>query len=495
MGRAPIAAAWLALAGAASGAAAGERAAEAIVAEAAPAAPLGEAEGRSVLDALSGGSREDARAAIERILAARDLRFAAPLIELLRAAEVGIAAPAAKHESARALARLTGEAHGSDWAAWMRWYAASELRPPPGFAAMKGALLGRIDPRFAEVVREGVPSRIRVEEIVWGGVAFEGIPSLDRPATIPAAEATWLAPDEPVFGVAVAGEARAYPLRILDWHELANDVVGGEPIALAYCTLCGSGIAWRARAADGRTYEFGSSGLLLRSNKLMVDRETRTLWSQLTGRPVHGPLAASELALEPLPSVVSRWRDWRAAHPGTRVLSLATGHARRYVPGAPYGDYFASPATMFPAPAAGAGLAAKERVVGLRVGAAAKAYPVAALAAQRVVNDAVGGAPVVLVAARGTIAVEARGRGGEPVRYDAGGEVRAYARGGRRFAPGASPDEVVDERGARWRVTEEALLGPEGARAERLPVLPSYWFAWSAFQPEGELFRPEPPAP
>ncbi len=446
-------------------------------------------EARRLLDALAGPSGADARAALARIEEKQDARFVAPLIELMRASEIGIAAPAAGAESARTLAVLTGEQHGLEWSAWTRWYAGTTLAPPPGFVGWKGALLARKDPNFASLLREGAPSRIRVEEIVWGGVAYEGIPALDHPAVQAASQATWLGRDDPVFGVAHGGEARAYPLRILDWHELANDTLGGESIALAYCTLCGTGIAYRARLPDGRKLDFGSSGLLMRSNKLMVDRQTRTLWNQFTGQPVLGPLAESEIELAMVPSVVARWSEWREQHPDTTVITPATGHQRNYEPGAAYGGYFASPRTMFPAPRARTELPDKERVFGIRIGAAAKAYRLADLAARKVVNDAVGDTPVVLVASRGTITVSGQSLRDGPARWDAGGEARAYRRGEHRFASGPNPDALRDEAGRSWQLTEDALVGPTGERAERVAGVLSYWFGWAAFVPRTELWK------
>jgi hypothetical protein len=453
---------------------------------------LSDADARAALAALAGPSGEPARAALARVTEARDLRFAAPLVELLRAADLGIAAEQAGAASAQALADLTGQPLGGDWAAWVRWYAGrGDLTPPPGFTGWKGALLGRIDPRFAELLRDGQPARIRVEEIVWGGVAYEGIPALDQPRAVPAAEATWLDPEEPVFGVALGGAARAYPLRILDWHELANDELGGVAIALAYCTLCGSGIVYRAEASDGRRYDFGSSGLLYRSNKLMVDRQTRSLWSQLRGRAVIGPAAAGEVALAALPSVIARWRDWRAAHPESDVLSLETGHARRYEPGAAYGDDFASERTMFPVRLERAELPAKTRVFGLRRGDAARAWPLAELARAGVVNDALAGEGVVLVAPRGAITAAGESLRGGPARWDAGAEVRAYARGAERFS-GVEGEALRDAAGERWRVAEDALLGPGGRRLDRLPGIHAYWFAWAGAHPATELWRGGP---
>ena len=175
------------------------------------------------------------------------------------------------------------------------------------------------------------------------GCRKDGIPALTNPAHVPAADATYLEDDELVFGVEIAGDARAWPLRILDWHEVLNDVVGGVPVTLAYCPLCGSGILYDARA-PGRDepFVFGTSGLLYRSNKLMYDQATHSLWHQFTGRPVVGPLTGSGIELEVLPVAITSWRDWRAQHPTprcSRSRPALIGTTRR---AQPYGDYFAS---------------------------------------------------------------------------------------------------------------------------------------------------------
>jgi hypothetical protein len=302
--------------------------------------PLPDAEIPGLLEILTDGEAPAVEEALARIQAGPDRRFVPVLIELVRAGQLGIAARAGYNPRVVALEQLSGQALGGDWFGWAAWYAANPLEPPPGFLGWKGALLGRIDPRFAELLAEGQPLRIRAEEIDWGGVPLDGIPSLDDPAHVSAESADYLAPGEPVLGVWLNGEARAYPLRILDWHELANDRVGDVPIAITYCTLCGSGIVYDARDAEGMRRMFGTSGLLYRSNKLMFDRETRSLWSQQSGRPVLGTLAAEDdVKLAALPSVVTRWSDWRAEHPETRVLSLETGHQRPYEPGQPYGSW------------------------------------------------------------------------------------------------------------------------------------------------------------
>jgi hypothetical protein len=453
--------------------------------------PISAAESRRLLAALEGDSRAGARRAIERVVEAGDRRFAAALIELIRASEIGIAAPAARTEAADALETLSGVSLGVDWSGWVRWYAGTQLEAPPGFVDFKGRLLGRIDPEFESLLRDEYPRRIRPEEIVWGGVAFEGIPALDRPRALPAARAGYLEPDEPVFGIRIGDQARAYPLRILDWHEMANDELAGVPFSLAYCTLCGSGIAYDTRVAGHPVFDFGSSGFLMRSNKLMVDRQTRTLWNQFTGRPVLGPLAGEEIRLRVLPSVVTRWKNWLARHPDTTVLSLETGHDRPYGLGAAYAGYFASESTMFPVRRLRRELPEKARIFGLERNGVPRAYPLDILLERGVLNDAVAGEPVVLVAGGSRIWVDGESVRSGPTRYTAGAEVRSFERGEHRFRPGDGPDELVDAAGGSWRVTEDALLGPEGRRLERAPGVLAYWFGWQSFHPRTELYRAE----
>jgi hypothetical protein len=190
----------------------------------------------------------------------------------------------------RTLAGLTGEAPGKSWKEWMLWQQAHpEITPFEGFEAFKADVMAVIDPDFRLFLKPGVAHEIRLEEIVWGGVKKDGIPALTNPKHIAAAAAAYLEDDELVFGIEIAGDARAYPLRILDWHEMVNDVIGGVPATLAYCTLCGSGILYDARVPGyDEPFVFGSSGFVYRSNKLMYDQATHSLWSQFTGRPVVG---------------------------------------------------------------------------------------------------------------------------------------------------------------------------------------------------------------
>ncbi len=354
---------------------------------------------RDLLPAAEARTRAAAFGAIE---AFPEPQYLAPLVDLLRLADTAEewfaildAGSAVLGEDLRALEqpwrKLT-----------LRMAGSQDVELPRGYATWKGQLLGQlVDERFTEFLNDAAVSRVALHEVVWGGVGVGGIPALQQPATLEAGEATWLLSEEPVVGLAVGGEARAYPLRILDWHELANDRLGGRPISLTWCTLCGAAVAFVAER-DGAELRFDSSGLLMRSNKLMFDAGTKTLWNQLTGEPVIGPLAEPEgrVPLEVLPSEIVAWSDWRARHPETTVVDRATGHERDYRPGAAYGEYFGRRATMFP----GAGPLgedlerAKRRRVAVRTAGGTRTYDLQRLRAEGVVHDTIGGTALVLVA-------------------------------------------------------------------------------------------------
>ena len=364
----------------------------------------------------------------------------------------------------RTLAGLTGEAPGKSWSEWVLWQQAHpEIKPFEGFEAFKADVMAVIDPDFRLFVKPGIEHEIRLEEVVWGGVKKDGIPALTNPKHIAPAVATYLDNDELVFGIEIEGDARAYPLRILDWHEMLNDVVGGVPVTLAYCTLCGSGILYDARVpGHDEPFVFGSSGLIYRSNKLMYDQATHSLWHQFTGRPVVGPLTGSGIELEVLPVTITTWREWQAQHPDTKVLSLDTGHERNYTPGEPYGEYFASDELMYPMLVPDKRLAPKDYVFALRVDGHEQAWSLADFAGGRVINATVGDLPVVLIGDAATRT------------------VRAYEAGSRKFATGSDKAALVAD-GQSWRIEEDALVAPDGARLARLPGHIAYWFAWQSF--------------
>ncbi|WP_170545611.1 DUF3179 domain-containing protein [Ruegeria arenilitoris] len=371
------------------------------------------------------------------------------------------------NEIAKVMQSLTGESIGNDWFDWMLWQERNpQLVPHPSLIPFKREVLLGIDQNFENFLRPEYLQRdkmkIRLEEIAWGGVHKDGIPSLDNPTLIPAARADYLKNDDLVFGVSINGDERAYPLRIMGWHEMFNEVIGGVPVALAYCTLCGSGILFETQVAGRRKpLIFGSSGLLYRSNKLMFDRETHSLWNQYTGKPVVGPLAVSGIELKQRPVVITTWESWKTSHPDTRVLSLNTGHRRNYGSGVVYREYFASPELMFPALVDQTAHQQKDYVFAIRQFGAARAWPLEAFNKTHVINDAIANRPLVLI-------------GNADKRT-----VRAYERKTHQFK--ASDGGLVDQNGQKWTLNEEALIGPDGTQLPRVAGHISYWFAWDNY--------------
>lgn len=174
---------------------------------------------------------------------------------------------------------------------WRKWMWSLPYEPHPDYARFKGMVYGGgVDPRMQHFFPPGARSLIRLDEIDWGGVVVNGIPPLYYPKVMAASAARYLRDGNIVFGIVVNGEARAYPKRILAWHEMAVDKLGGVELTVVYCTLCGTVIPYDS-VVGGKRRGFGTSGLLYRSNKLMFDEETKSLWSTLEGKPVVGPLA------------------------------------------------------------------------------------------------------------------------------------------------------------------------------------------------------------
>ena len=165
-------------------------------------------------------------------------------------------------------------------------------------------------------------------EIFSGGPGRDGIPPLDDPKFVTPDQADeWLGDLEPVIAFELNGEAKAYPLQILTWHEVVNDVVGGEPVVVTFCPLCNSAVAFE-RTLNGVVHDFGVSGNLRNSDLIMWDRQTETWWQQLTGEGIVGELAGQMLTF--LPAPIISWADFKAAHPASQVLSRDTGFDREY---------------------------------------------------------------------------------------------------------------------------------------------------------------------
>ncbi|WP_282609904.1 DUF3179 domain-containing protein [Pelagibius sp. Alg239-R121] len=158
---------------------------------------------------------------------------------------------------------------------------------------------------------------IEFSEILSGGPPKDGIPSIDRPKFVSVASVSDLAPTEPVVGLTVNGEARAYPLRILTWHEIVNDTIGGKPVTVTYCPLCNSAIVFD-REVDGKILEFGTTGKLRNSDLVMYDRTTESWWQQFLGEAIVGEMTGTKLRM--LPSRLESWERFAARNPDGQVL-------------------------------------------------------------------------------------------------------------------------------------------------------------------------------
>jgi len=379
---------------------------------------------------------------------------------------------------AKALSDLTGETI-TTWHEAYQWQERHpDIVPHESFRALKLRFLGSRDEQFlaffAPPYGNRDQMRIRLEEVVWGGVQYDGIPPLDNPDMVNATDADYLIDSDLVFGIEINGDARAYPLRIMGWHEMANDVIGGIPVALAYCTLCGSGILFDTQLNGAKVpIKFGSSGLLYRSNKLMFDRRTNSLWNQFSGEPVVGLMANSDIKLKIRPITITTWEAWLKLHADTTVLSLQTGYSRNYDSGFVYKEYFASPDLMFPAHVQNEQqLARKDYVFGVRSVAASKAWPLHVFAKKSVINDQVGLQSLVLIG-------DASAR-----------TVRAFERQpDEEFA--VSDDGTISTDASEWELTENFLVSANGKQMRaRLPGHISYWFAWENFMGvKSELYQ------
>ncbi len=360
---------------------------------------------------------------------------------------------------------------------WRAWMWSLPYEPHPEYARFKGMVYGGgIDPRMQRFFPPGAKSLIRLDEIDWGGVTVNGIPPLYYPKVLSVEEARYLRDGNIVFGVVVNGEARAYPKRVLAWHEMAIDKLGETEITVVYCTLCGTVIPYDSMVG-GKRRGFGTSGLLYRSNKLMFDEETMSLWSTLEGKPVVGPLVDTGLQMTSHAAVTTTWGEWRVAHPTTTVLSLDTGHKRDYREGAAYRDYFSNDRLYFEVSRKDRRLKNKAEVLVMQVRPATggDSQPVAIAA------DYLERTPVFHfeVAGRRLLAVTSPR-----------GANRVYALGRHEvvFQSRPATGDLVDTAGRRWRQGEDALTLADGSiTLPRFVAQRAFWFGWYAQYPETQL--------
>ena len=282
------------------------------------------------------------------------------------------------------------------------------------------------------LTERGVKYIVDPEKLVSGGPPKDGIPSIDNPRFVSVEEADqWIQDNELVLAIIYKGVKRVYPLQIMVWHEIVNDVIAGDPMLITYCPLCGSGITYD-RTLDGEEVEFGVSGKLYNSNLVMYDRKTNSYWSQIDGLAIVGEFAGRRLTSVSIDTVV--WRDWKEAHPDSEVLSQDTGFARPYGSD-PYGSYYEDSFIWFPLEDRNDIIHPKTVVFGIEVSGVYKAYEEDDLKELGSIEDAVGGTRI-------------------RIERDDSGIVKVT-----NIETG---EEIVKER--------------------------DFWFAWYAFHPDTELY-------
>lgn len=411
---------------------------------------------------------EEFLATLERVALSGEELFVAPLIDMMWL-DVGWA-----RWVREALERITGErfASAAEWYAWM----ATEPPPlPDEYTEWKGRLLSIIDPNFRPLLPEApVGDGPGPEQLVWSLAGPESVPALTSPATVHQAEERFMGNGDVVYGVVIGGEPRAYPERILGWHGSVADEVNGTEILVWHCAVCGGAAVFNRYASDGVAYTFSAAGLVWESRRLFTDQETGSLWDAVSGRAVAGPLAASGISLSPRVSVRTTWGEWAARYPNTRLLSLETGYVRDYSEGAALRADVDPDAPTFPVSHVDDRLGPKERVLGVTVNGARKAYRLADLEQRGFVLDTVGGVAVAIVS-------------GGP-----GLGATVYEAADTAFEGWSGPPDdrlMTDAENLRWFIDDERLLNTRNSRVRSaLPAQVAYWFAWSGAFPNTGLW-------
>ncbi len=318
----------------------------------------------------------------------------------------------------------------------------------------------------------GVKHLIPLDKIRGGGPPKDGIPSIDNPVFADIQGSHFMSDSDTVVGLEINGEAKAYPIFILVWHEIVNDNVGGTPVAITYCPLCYTNQVFE-RVIDGQEVEFGTSGKLYNSNLVMYDRLTESYWSQALGIAVKGELTGYQLNL--IPFDVITWGDWKKLHPDTLILTTDTGHIRSYATD-PYGNYYTEPRIFFPVEHSDDRMHPKEIIIGFNQDDIYKAYKQNDIESSVIINDSIGETPVMLIS--------------------------LYSENSRAFERtinGVVLDfEYVDgkifdsQTNSEWNYDGLSVSGEyQGEQLERMPIEPGFWFEWFAFHPQTLVYGDE----
>jgi len=392
--------------------------------------------------------------------------YAAPLIEIIRVINTEYAKTIFQLFNKRTETEIANYYEGLEWL----WKTPQNIGDY--YSTLKGELYQHIDSKFNKYFDgRSKLSNIRLDEVVWGGVEQDGIPPLRFPKMISVEEAGYLNDDDVVFGIVINGEAKAYPKRILAWHEFFVDHYGEDQVAGVYCTLCGTVIAYNMKK-DNVLHDLGTSGFLYRSNKLMYDQLTQSLWSTIEGKPVVGPLVNQRIELDDFPVVTTSWKNWKASHPQTLVLDIDTGHKRNYNEGEAYRQYFDNDNLMFPVPKKDTRLRNKAEVFVIRSNGY-KSDPLAIsvdyLKANAIHFDSIAGQKIVVLT--------------EP-----DGLARAYLSKEIKFEK-YQKGKLIDDEKKEWSREEEFLVSKDGIRLERISGHNIFWFAWYNNYPNTRLIK------
>lgn len=323
---------------------------------------------------------------------------------------------------------------------------------------------------------------IPIDQIFDGGPGKDGIPALLDPPFIDREQADYLSPNDLVVGYQVGDDIRAYPHKILDWHEIVNDEIGGRPMAITYCPLTGTAVGWD-RNIDGNVTTFGVSGLLYNTNLIPYDRFTDSNWSQMRLVAINGQLQGKRISTFHV--IETTWESWQQMYPDTKVMSTATGIERPYQT-FPYinasgEDYREEPYLLFPIEVDDTRLPRKDRVHGVIINGEAKVYPITAFEEQiTVISDNFNQRDLVIVGDR------SRNFANSFVVQQSEFNNLVFS-----AVQDALPVVMEDNEGNKWDLFGKAISGPR--ESQQLPPATSfigYWFAWGAFYPVAEIYQP-----
>lgn len=316
---------------------------------------------------------------------------------------------------------------------------------------------------------------IPVREVYDGGPGKDGIPALVNPQFTAASNVNYLADNDLVIGIKLGNQIRAYPHPILDWHEIVNDDIDDTLLAITYCPLTGSGIAWNRVLGNGLQTTFGVSGLLYNSNLIPYDRASNSNWSQMRLQCVNGELKGQFASTYPI--VETTWKTWKEMYPETRVLSSNTGYSRPYGT-YPYGDYKTDPLLIFPISNIDNRLPPKERILGIIAESTSKVYRIGWFPdSVGLMNDSFKNLDIVVVGSNGknfALSYERKLSDGTAL----------------TFSPvqNALPVVMIDNEGTKWDLFGKAVAGQRvGLELKPTRSYIAYWFAWGTFFPDAEI--------